>query len=183
MNNIWKSLKFVTGNSNKLIEAGQILGIPLEQAVLQELDELQTHNVEEVVVHKLNQAYHKLQAPVMVEDSGLIFCAWNGLPGALVKWFEISVGCGGLVKMLEPFSDRSAYAVCYVGVHDGGETKIAKGEVRGNIALTERGANGFGWDSIFIPDGHVRTFAEMNAVEKNAISHRKKAFEALRAMV
>jgi len=183
MSDIWKNLKFVTGNVNKLREARQILGFPIEQAGLPDLDEIQTSSVEEVVVHKLSQACGKLQSPVMVEDSGLIFCAWNGLPGALVKWFETSVGCGGMIKMLEPFADRQAIAACYVAVHDGKDIKIAKGEIRGSIAPEERGENGFGWDSIFIPDGHTRTYAEMSAKEKNAISHRKKAFTALKEML
>lgn len=179
----WKNLKFVTGNINKLREARQILGLPLAHADLPDLDEIQTSDVEQVVVHKLSQAQDRLRCPVMVEDSGLIFCAWNGLPGALVKWFEKSVGCAGMVKMLEPFADRRAVAACYVGMHDGKRVTIAKGEVHGTIALAERGENGFGWDSIFIPDGHVRTYAEMSAEEKNAISHRGKAFEALKKML
>ncbi|MFQ5673540.1 MAG: RdgB/HAM1 family non-canonical purine NTP pyrophosphatase [Nitrospinales bacterium] len=183
MGDIWKNLKFVTGNTNKLREARQILGLPLEHADLPDLDEIQTSDVEKVVVHKLSQAHGRLRCPVMVEDSGLLFCAWNGLPGALVKWFEKSVGCGGMVKMLKPFADRRAVAACYVGVRDGEQVRIAKGEVRGTIALEERGANGFGWDSIFIPDGHVRTYAEMSAEEKNAISHRRRAFEALKEML
>ena len=138
--------------------------------------------MEEVAIHKLNQAYGKLQAPVMVEDSGLVFCAWNELPGALVKWFEKSVGYGGLIKMLESFADRRALAICYIGIHNGKETKVAKGVVSGSITFTERGENGFGWDSIFIPNGYKHTYAEMSSNEKNSISHRKKAFDSLKKM-
>lgn len=180
---LWKKIKFVTGNPNKAREAGQILGIEVERVDLQGLFEIQTSDLSELMAHKVNQAYEVLKTPVMVEDSALIFAAWNGLPGALVKWFEKSVGCAGMVKMLEPFGNREAFAVCQVAVRQGEEIVVAKGEVKGSIAHAPRGGNGFGWDVIFIPEGQTRTFAEMSAEEKNAVSHRRKAFEALRSML
>lgn len=176
-------LKFVTGNINKVREAGTILGIQVEQVVLHDLYEVQTSDLRDLVRHKLLQAHTALQEPVMVEDSGLLFSAWNGLPGALVKWFEAAVSCEGMLKMLEPFADRGASAVCYVALHDGKNIHIAKGEVRGSIADRIRGNDGFGWDVIFIPEGHDRTFAEMSAEEKNAISHRSRAFERLKILL
>lgn len=179
---IWGNLKFATGNVNKVDEAQKILGVPLEQVVLEDVHEIQTSNVSELVGHKLTQAHNELRCPVMVEDSGLIFSAWNGLPGAMVKWFEKSVGCAGMLKMLEPFDNREAQAVCYVAVYNGLDLKIAHGEVRGSIATAVRGNNGFGWDVIFIPEGQDRTYAEMSMEEKNAISHRRKAFEKLKGM-
>ncbi|MCF8720549.1 RdgB/HAM1 family non-canonical purine NTP pyrophosphatase [Nitrospina gracilis] len=177
---LWKQLKFVTGNPNKFREAQEILGIEMERRDLAHLHEIQTTDVAELVEHKATEAWETLNAPVLVEDSGLIFEAWNGLPGALVKWFEVSVGCEGMLKMLEPFPNRRARAVCMVAVHDGREIVVGKGEVAGTIAHSLRGENGFGWDVIFIPDGHDRTFGEMSVGEKNAISHRRRAFEALR---
>ena len=180
---ILNNIKFVTGNLNKVREAGEILGVSLQQIDIPELYELQTHDPGEIVRHKLAQAYRVVKSPVLVEDSGLIFSAWNGLPGALVKWFESTVGCEGMLKMLEPFDNREAFALCYVGFHDGKNIKIAKGEVRGRVAERLQGAGGFGWDVLFIPDGHERTYAEMSAPEKNAISHRKRAFEALKKII
>ena len=62
---------------------------------------------------------------------------------------------------------------------DGSET-VVDGVCEGLIALTERGARGFGYDAVFVPvDGDGRTFAEMSDAEKNAISHRGRAFAAL----
>jgi XTP/dITP diphosphohydrolase len=58
--------------------------------------------------------------------------------------------------------------------------QIARGEVKGTISDRIRGKNGFGWDVIFIPEGHDRTYAEMTAQEKNAISHRKRALDELK---
>jgi non-canonical purine NTP pyrophosphatase (RdgB/HAM1 family) len=173
----------VTGNVNKVREASEILGLELEQVTLNDLYEVQTNDLNDLVRDKLHQAYKKLQQPVLVEDSGLLFSAWNGLPGALVKWFETSVGCEGMLKMLEPFDNREAWAVCYVALQDGSDIMVAKGEVRGSIARHIRGNNGFGWDVIFIPEGYDRTYAEMAPEEKNSISHRRKAFENLKSML
>lgn len=179
---IWKNLKFVTGNPNKVREAHEILGFEIEHAGM-ELHEIQTCSLREVVTAKAHQAWEALQVPVMVEDSGLIFSAWNGLPGALVKWFEKTVGCEGLLKMLSGFDNRQATAVCMVAVYDGSNLRIAEGRVAGNISAEPRGQNGFGWDIIFIPEGHTGTYAEMSAEEKNSISHRRRALEELKKLL
>lgn len=60
--------------------------------------------------------------------------------------------------------------------------KVFIGEIKGRI-VRPRGESGFGWDPVFQPDGYSKTFAEMGADEKNAISHRFKAFEKLRVFL
>ncbi len=55
----------------------------------------------------------------------------------------------------------------------------ARGETEGSIALAPRGGNGFGWDVLFVPQGSERTFAEMSSAEKDSLSHRRRAWEAL----
>ena len=178
---IWTQLKFVTGNSNKLREAQEILGIEMEQGRADHLHEIQTNDIRQLVEHKVTEAWREFQCPVLVEDSGLIFTAWNGLPGALVKWFEKSVGCEGMLKMLESFENRQAEAVCLAAVYDGKTMVIGEGRVPGTISREIRGTQGFGWDVIFIPDGDARTYAEMSPQEKNAKSHRRQAFESLKS--
>lgn len=176
---MWKKLKFVTSNSDKVREASNILECSLKQVSGLCIDEIQSSDIKQIVTHKAQQAFDKLRCPVLVEDSGLSFTAWNGLPGPLIQWFEVSVGCPGLLKMLEGFENREAFAVCVAGVFDGQEMHMAKGQIRGKIAHSTRGENGFGWDVIFIPENYKKTFAEMNSNEKNAISHRRIAFEKL----
>ncbi len=180
---LFNGMKFVTGNPNKAREAGEILGVTLDQVNLPDLHEIQTHDLEAIIQDKTLQAYRVVNAPVLVEDSGLLFSAWNGLPGALVKWFETTVGCDGMLKMLESFDNREAFALCYVGYHDGREIRTARGKVKGRVADRLLGSNGFGWDTLFIPEGHDRTYAEMTAQEKNSMSHRRKAFETLKNMI
>ncbi len=174
------TLKFATGNDNKLREAQEILGIPLIKADVGDLDEIQTVSVEELIRHKAHGAYVIAGEPVMVEDTGLAFLSWNGLPGALIKWFLKSVDNDWILKMLEKFSDRRAEAICYVASYDWKEYQIAYGIVNGTISTECRWENGFGWDKIFIPDGSDKTFAEMSSDEKNMFSMRRKAFEGFR---
>ncbi len=177
-----RTVKFVTGNPNKLREAREILGIDIEQADAGELEEIQTIHVDALIRHKAEQAYKKVKAPLIVEDTGLVFHAWNGLPGALIKWFLKTVDNEGLIKMLGGEKDRSALAQCFIAYHDGSDVRIVKGEISGTIAASVRGRSGFGWDRIFIPEGYDRTFAEMPPEEKNSFSMRKRAFENLRKL-
>jgi XTP/dITP diphosphohydrolase len=175
---------FVTTSEDKRREVQKILGVELEGAALDshELPEIQTLDFAEVAAHKLRAARKTLgfpPHPVIVEDSGLVIGAWNGLPGALTRWFLASVGNEGILKMLSG-EDRAARAVCAVAVADaGGEARVFRGEVEGEIAPEPRGEGGFGWDPIFVPKGSQLTYAEMGE-NKHEDSHRARAFRQVR---
>ena len=172
MNNII----FITGNENKLREAKQILGIEMVSKNL-DIKEIQDVDLGEVIKDKLMHAYKLIKKPVMVEDTGLFLNALNGFPGALVKQLLGRVGREGIVKLLEGFDDKSVIAKCAVGfTKDGKDLKVFIGEAEGLI-VSPRGESGFGWDPIFQPKGHDKTFAEMSSEEKNSISHRYKALK------
>ena len=170
-------LVFVTSRAEKAAEAAR-LGVDVE-ALDVDLPEPQALDPSEIVAAKARSAYALLERPVLVEDSGLAVEAWGGFPGALVKWLEKSAGVAALARMLDGFPNRSATAVCAIAYCDGGEVVSARGEVAGSIAPSPRGSGGFGWDAIFVPDGGSRTFAEMASSEKDRISHRRKAWDAL----
>ena len=172
-------LVFVTSRSEKAAEAARF-GFDVERLDV-DLPEPQALDPSEIVAAKARAAYALLERPVLVEDSGLSVEAWGGFPGALVKWLERSAGVAALAKMLDGFPDRSATAVCAIAYCDGGEVVSARGEVSGAIAPAPRGANGFGWDVIFVPEGGSRTFAEMSPAEKDRVSHRRRAWDALAA--
>jgi XTP/dITP diphosphohydrolase len=173
---------FVTTNEHKRREAAAILGFELEAADLG-VPEIQALNVAEVAAAKALSAREVLgdpDIPVLVEDSGLVVSTWNGLPGALTRWFVQAVGNEGLLRMLPPDENRSARAVCAVAVAGaGGEVRVFEGEVQGSLAPEPRGTSGFGWDPIFIPLGSELTYAEMGE-SKNQDSHRSRAFRAAR---
>lgn len=172
-------LVFVTSRAEKAAEAAR-LGFDVERLDV-DLPEPQALDPSEIVDAKARAAYALLERPVLVEDSGLAVRVWGGFPGALIKWLEKSAGVEAMAKMLDGFPDRSATAVCAIAYCDGGEVVAARGEVNGSIAPAARGAQGFGWDVIFVPDGGSRTFAEMAPAEKDRISHRRRAWEALAA--
>ena len=175
---------FVTTNEHKRREAQAILGVELGAVALggRDVPEIQALDVAEVAAEKALRAYGALGAPdhpVLVEDSGLVVEAWNGLPGALTKWFISSVGNEGILRMLSG-PDRSARAVCAVAVADAdGRVRVFRGEVAGTLAPEPRGAGGFGWDPIFIPEGSELTYAQMGDA-KNEDSHRTRALRAAR---
>jgi non-canonical purine NTP pyrophosphatase (RdgB/HAM1 family) len=168
---------FVTGRAEKAREAER-LGFRLERRDL-DLPEPQALDPADVVEAKARDAYARLARPVVVEDSGLAIKAWNGFPGALVKWLEKSAGLETMARMLDRFPDRSATATCAVAYFDGERVVQGRGEISGTIAHAPRGKSGFGWDALFIPEGSDRTFAEMSGEEKDRVSHRRRAWEAL----
>lgn len=170
---------FATKNEKKLREVNEILGRDLKQVVV-ELSEPQGVKVEDVVREKTKDAFHKTRKFVLVEDTSLEFAAWNGLPGALIKWFLDAVGNEGILKMLAGETNRRAIAKTAVGFFDGAEVRVFIGEISGTIPEAVRGTGGFGWDPIFIPDGQEKSFAEMTPIEKNTISMRKLALERMK---
>ena len=170
---------FATKNENKLREVNEILGRNLEQISV-ELFEPQGVDVETVVREKAEDAFHKTGKFVLVEDTSLEFAAWNGLPGALIKWFLDGVGNDGILRMLTSETNRKVTAKTAVGFFDGTRAHVFVGTVSGTIPEAIRGNGGFGWDPIFVPNDHDKSFAEMTSEEKNAISMRKLALERMK---
>ena len=175
-----KKLVFVTGNKAKAGDVQRILDFPIEIIEL-DLEEIQELDLEKVALHKVSAAFERVKTPVIIDDVGFYVHAWNNFPGPLIKWL-LKAGDGSaslMLKMLEGVSQRGATAKLVVAYHDGNKVHFFSGEVKGTIADTIRAGNnfGFGWDSIFIPEGFDKTFGEMTFEEKNEISHRRKAFD------
>ncbi|MBV6507736.1 MAG: dITP/XTP pyrophosphatase [Acidimicrobiales bacterium] len=132
--------------------------------------------------------------PALADDTGLEVDALRGAPGVhSARWAAKSIRPGmpvdeaNVAKLLAALSaapnrDRRArFRTVVVVVFPDGGSVTAEGTVRGHITDAPRGAGGFGYDPVFVPDeGDGRTFAEMSRAEKHAISHRGRA---LRAMV
>lgn len=171
---------FVSQSADKAAEVRRILGASIDHRAL-ELPELQAVELEPVVEEKARHAYEALgRHPVLVEDTGLFIEAWNGLPGALAKWFVQRVGPDGLCTMMAAFPHRVAWAVTLAATYDG-TLRVFTGRVRGRIAAAPAGTAGFGWDAVFIPDGTDRTYAELVGTDKDAFSMRRLALEAVQS--
>jgi XTP/dITP diphosphohydrolase len=123
----------------------------------------------------------------IADDSGLTVDALNGMPGVLsARWSgrhgddsaNLELVLGQIADV--PDGRRGAAFVCAAAAAapDGREVVVEQ-ELTGSLLRERRGTNGFGYDPIFVPDGESRTTAEMAPEEKDAISHRGKAFRAL----
>ncbi|KAL7065617.1 putative inoine triphosphate pyrophosphatase, partial [Cryptosporidium serpentis] len=135
-----------------------------------------------ITLNKCKDAYNKLKCPIIVEDTSLCFNAYNDLPGPYIKWFLKAIGNIGLVNMLKPYHDKSAYAVTQIAYFDGNimdQPILFEGIVDGEI-VTPRGNTTFGWDCIFQPIGYNLTYGEMEPKLKNSISQRFKCLRKLK---
>jgi XTP/dITP diphosphohydrolase len=122
----------------------------------------------------------------IADDTGLLVDALLGEPGVRSARFAGEHASDSdnrilLLNKLDGVVDRRArFKTVLAIVHPSGEMHFVSGECAGTIATEERGANGFGYDSLFIPDdGDGRTFAEMSFSEKDALSHRGRALRKL----
>lgn len=169
----------VTGNPSKLVEARRLF--PEIEAVELDLPEIQSLDLHEVLRAKAWEAWRRLERAVIVEETGLELPALNGFPGPLVKWMLEAIGPEGIARTVGATGDPRAAARCALMYYDGEREIVAEGVTSGVLVLPPRGTEGFGWDPVFEPEGSPRTYGEMTAAEKDAISHRGRAWVAFRA--
>ncbi len=125
--------------------------------------------------------------PAVADDSGLVVDALGGMPGVLsARWAgRHGDDVANLRLVLDQLTDvpearRGAAFVCAAAlVLPAGREQVVLGEWRGALVREPRGVNGFGYDPIFVPEGEQRTAAELDASEKDAVSHRGRALRAL----
>jgi len=183
-----------TRNSKKLAELRRILAPVIDVEVLG-LDDLPPYaeapetgaTFAENALAKARDAAVATGLPAIADDSGLAVDALNGMPGVLsARWSgrhgDDTANLELLLGQLEDVPDerRGAAFICAaaLALPDGLE-RVLEAEMRGRIAREPRGAGGFGYDPIFIPEGHSSTTAEMTPQDKDAISHRGKAMRGL----
>lgn len=123
------------------------------------------------------------QEPVLGDDTGLFVKALEG-PGVRTARFAGENATDGenrakMLREMEGIEDRKAEFRTVLVLKYQGKYYKALGTCQGSIAAEELGSGGFGYDSIFIPDGYTKTFAQLDEDTKNSISHRKKAIENL----
>jgi XTP/dITP diphosphohydrolase len=127
--------------------------------------------------------------PAVADDSGLCVDALNGMPGILsARWSgrhgDDQANLDLLLAQLADIPDerRGAEFRCAAALaQPGGAEQVTEGVLRGALIRARRGTNGFGYDPVFVPEGGTQTTAELSPAEKDAISHRSRAFRALLA--
>ena len=184
------TLVFATNNQHKIDEAQDIVKGKLKLISLKEAGV--DIDVDETETTFRGNAWLKAQAvweltglPCVADDSGLCVEALGGEPGVYSSRYAGEAGNHTknnekLLKEMDGKSDRRAFfttVLCLVGLDD--TPLFIEGRVNGVILREIQGRDGFGYDPLFCPDGDNRSFAEMSAAEKNAMSHRGRAFQSL----
>ncbi|MBI4010612.1 MAG: RdgB/HAM1 family non-canonical purine NTP pyrophosphatase [Candidatus Aenigmarchaeota archaeon] len=175
-----KSILLVTSNLGKVEEISKHLGkfgikVAGKKMEMPEIGEDQ----ETIAKGKAEFAVQKLILPVIVEDTGLYFDAYKDFPGIRSKFVFQAIGYEGILKLLENKSRKAYFKTVMVYCDPNEEPKIFVGINPGRIAEAVRGVSHprLPYDSVFVPDGDDRTFAEMTKEEKAKYSARAKAAE------
>ena len=187
MDNDMNILYFITSNNHKFKEISKLfeeesLNYHLKQSDIETL-EIQSESIQEVALAKLKSVKDKLTSSYFVEDAGFfVDIPLNGFPGVYSSYIMKTIGNEGILRLITDFNHSKAHfktvIALYFKPHD--QTYIFEGEVYGRISKKVRGAGGFGFDPIFIPNEiPERTFGELTQIEKNKISHRGKAWKKL----
>ncbi len=173
------NVTFITGNQSKADYLSKYLGYPVDHVKL-DLDEIQSTDLNEIVEHKVKQAYDLIQRPVIVEDVSLEFEALGGLPGPFIKFFVEKVPFETICSMIGGGLTRKATARCVFGYFDGEDLELFEGSLGGEIAEKPSGNNGYGWDKIFIPEGYTITRASLDEEGNQKTYLKVKPFSKLK---
>lgn len=184
---------FATNNPHKLKEIQSLLGNHFQLLSLKEIGfegdipENQT-TLEGNALEKARYIFDKYAFPCFADDTGLEVDALGGEPGVYSARYagplqnygsEEKRSAANISKLLAKLSgnpNRNARFRTVIAYLDGKEEHFFEGIVNGSIIDVRRGSEGFGYDPVFIPEGHTGTFAEISLSEKNKISHRARAF-------
>lgn len=189
-----KTIVFATNNPNKVREVKQLLGnhynfLSLAEAgCTEELPET-SPTLEGNALQKARHLHqHYGQPSCFSEDTGLEVYALGMAPGVITARYagpsrDAQANMQKLLTELASHTDRRARFRTVIALILDGEEHLFEGIVEGQIAASLEGEGGFGYDPIFIPEGHDTTFAQMSSDAKNAISHRGRAVAKLQAFL
>ncbi|HEU4705071.1 MAG TPA: RdgB/HAM1 family non-canonical purine NTP pyrophosphatase [Sphingomicrobium sp.] len=197
MRPIGDRLVLATHNPGKLKEIAELiepLGIACvgaEELGLPEPEEIGNSFLDNADL-KAREAADLSGLPALADDSGLAVDALHGLPGIFsARWAEDEQGSRDWMRAMErvwtrleeagPDASRDAHFACALSLAwpNDGQIEGFEGRVDGTLVWPPRGDKGFGYDPMFVPVGHDRTFGEMDPAEKHRISHRAQAFARL----
>jgi XTP/dITP diphosphohydrolase len=182
-------LIFATANRHKLEEVRDIVGksfdllIPADLGYTDDIPET-GHTLEHNALEKARFVWEKFGLPCFSDDTGLEVDALNGLPGAFSARYagaarDPKANLQLVLKNMEGYDLRTARFRCVVALVMKNCERLFEGKVEGDILYTPQGAQGFGYDPVFHPQGYACSFAELDTHEKNRLSHRGKAIRQL----
>ena len=180
---------FATRNPGKVREIAQLLAGHFEVVGLNEIgcreDIPETApTIQGNAIQKAEYVKAHYGVECFADDTGLEVDALGGAPGVDTAFYagpakDADANMAKLLGALEGRSERGAQFRTVIALTSPAGTRTFEGICRGRIANNRSGAEGFGYDPVFEPEGVGRTFAEMDAASKNAISHRGKAVRAM----
>lgn len=186
-------LIFATNNSHKADEIRSIIGRKIDILTLKDagidVDIPEPHDTLKANATAKSRAIYKLTGTnCFSEDTGLEVKALNGEPGVKSARYageerSFDKNIEKLLQKLKDKEDRSAQFRTVISLIIDDKEYLFEGKAAGRIIREKRGTGGFGYDPVFIPEGAVKTFAEMSLEEKNRYSHRRKAVEKLVAFL
>ena len=186
-------LIFATNNVHKLQEVSALLNkkttlILLKEAGINEDLPETANTLTENALQKARYIYTKTGENCFADDSGLEVEALNYEPGVYSARYagpqrNDKDNLRKVLQQLENKINRKAHFKTVLALIINGQELLFEGKIEGVITIEEKGASGFGYDPIFLPNGHAKTFAEMSPEEKNAISHRKNAVAKMNAFL
>lgn len=182
-------LLFATNNAHKLAEVSAVLGdgyellTPRDCGVTEEIPET-CDTLEGNAAQKAHYLHDRIGMDCFADDTGLEVAALGGAPGVhsaryATEGHDFAANNRLLLRNLEGVADRRARFRTVIALLLNGQEYRFEGIVEGHIIDHEIGHEGFGYDPLFIPDGFDKTFAQMTAAEKNAVSHRGRAVRKL----
>lgn len=180
---------FATANRHKLEEVQQILGpdfelvTPADMGITEDIPETKP-TIEGNASQKARYIYDKTGENCFADDTGLEVDALGGEPGVLSARYagegkRAEDNMAKLLSNLEGKTDRTARFRTVISLILDGREHLFEGTVEGEIITERHGTDGFGYDPVFRPEGRRETFAEMEAADKNRISHRGRAVKKL----
>jgi XTP/dITP diphosphohydrolase len=178
-----ETVYFVSGNKGKYNEVASIaeqFGVRVKW-IRHAKKEMQSDNLREIACLAAKDLCAEVHLPVVAEDSGFFVHALGGFPGPYSAYVHRTIGTDGILRLLRSVKARDAHFQAVVALCKPKSRPVSfSGVVEGTVSIHPKGSHGFGFDPIFIPrGGDGRTFAEMSTNEKNAFSHRSKAFSKL----
>lgn len=178
-------LVFATNNKHKLEEVRSILGDRVEVLSLNDInchDDIPetAETLQGNALIKARYIYNKYGIDCFADDTGLEVDALNGEPGVYSARYAGEQHCSEdnmnkLLQNLTGKTNRNAQFRTVIALIINGEETLFDGIVKGTISKEKTGDSGFGYDPIFVPEGHTESFAQMNSNQKNKISHRYRA--------
>ncbi|MCB9323037.1 MAG: non-canonical purine NTP diphosphatase [Lewinellaceae bacterium] len=188
-----KRIVFATGNPHKVREVNQVLPDVIAIVGLKDINCLEelpetSPTLEGNALEKARYVYENYGVECFSEDTGLEVDVLNGDPGVYTARYA-GENCTPednivlLLKNMEGKMNRKARFRTVIALIMNGKEHLFEGIANGHISEVKRGAGGFGYDPVFIPEGYDLSFAEMPPVEKNQISHRGKAVKKLIAFL